>query len=170
MSAFYLSLVIFCQTIPFSYRSGQLKWQFMIQSLFTYTSGIFFYSYFNLFFHDFVPYLLTQNISLFLLRVKLVFLLSPSCVKWAPRNLTGTKHMAFEYATSPGDLRGWAALLCAGLSMSPVNWDGHCQTADTKGEGSWQVLPCDYKSATVKVEKKPLLPSFSLLLFFKIEI
>ena len=42
--------------------------------------------------------------------------------------------------------------------MSTVNWDGRCQTADAEGEGSWQVLPCDYKLAMVQVEKKPILP------------
>jgi len=73
-------------------------------------------------------------------------------------NRRGTKHTTFEYAVSPGDFRGWASVLCAGLRMSTVNWDGRCQTADAEGEGSWQVLPCDYKLAMVQVEKKPILP------------
>lgn len=49
------------------------------------------------------------------------------------------------------------------LSMSTVNWDGHCQTADAKGEGSWQVLPCDYKLAMVKVEKTTLIAMITCL-------
>lgn len=69
-------------------------------------------------------------------------------------SLTGTKHMDLGCANCPGDFRGWTVLLCVGLSMSTVNCDGHCQTANAKGESSWQVLPCDYKSAMVKVEKK----------------
>lgn len=88
-------------------------------------------------------------------------------------SLTGTKHMDVGCANCPGDFRGWTVLLCVGLSMSTVNCDGHCQTANAKGESSWQVLPCDYKSAMVKVEKKIILIAVITFLtspFFKIEI
>lgn len=53
-----------------------------------------------------------------------------------------------------------------------MNCDGHWQTENAKGEGPWQVLPCDYKSAMVKVEKKILIAMISSLtfLFFEIEI
>lgn len=95
MSAFYLSLVIFCQAIIFLTDQGSLNDSSWYRAI-SHIHLIFFYSYFNLFFHNFFAYLLIQNISLFLLRLKLVFILSPSCVKQAPTDLTGTKHMAFS--------------------------------------------------------------------------
>lgn len=136
-----------CLTTVFPYRSGQFKCQLMTQNHFMDISDVVLTLILTFAFVTLSPTFSAQNIARFLLR--------KTCAKRAPMSLTGTKHMNLGCATYPGDFRGWTVLLCVGLSMSTVNCDGHCQTANAK-EGSWQVLPCDYKSAMVKVGEKKL--------------